>query len=130
MERTNFNLLLLIFIGFFGCQIDSLLGATLENKYLFSLELSFTKYLKHDTLVDSKLKKEFWENQHSLSDNAIVKEQFTNWLILNGDKTYRISIAEKELNIYEYKGIIDKEGVNFISIGIGALFAWLILGWF
>lgn len=130
MDRTAFTLLLPIFIGFLGCQIDSILGATLENRYLFSLGQNYNKYFKDDVPVDSKLKKEFWENKHKLSKKAIMKKQMKNWLIFDDEKTYRISITDRELNIYEQKGILNKEGVNFISIGFGVLLTWLILGWF
>ena len=128
MDRTIFTLFLPILIGFIGCQIDSVLGATLENKYLFSMDKKFEELLKLNNNVNGKLIKEFWENKHTISKDANLKKTMTNWRIFDKNKIYRISATDKELNVYELKGILDKEGVNFISIGIGAIFACILAG--
>ncbi len=68
------------------------------NSYLFSLDLTYKKYLKKGE-VKEELKKAF-EDKKILFDKAIISKINKDWIIKDGDTIYLIKEEDKKLNIY------------------------------
>ena len=94
----------------------------LTNRYLFSLELEYNKYLENG-IINDQLKTAFNNNSPVLSNNSILtKVDKERWEIIDGMNKYGIQITDSELKIYKILLEIfeeSKERKNTLSINPG-----------
>ncbi len=87
------------------------------SKKIFDLPPSYNKYLQEEGKLNENIKKKFYANQRSLSeDTTISKKSKKRWDIhVNGKKQYyiqsRIQDGKNNLRVFEYYSDIDLKGL-------------------